>query len=326
MGLTDRTRYEVESKSPSSLEPAIATAPQYEHLTNTNSYVETVNTISIRNNRRNQGTNSGSKRYYPASSEPHSSKPSCSYFNRRGHSFNDCFSRKNSLSQSNSSAYSSRLALDSHSGLQRHATPQTGYNGRTQRVINSLHTNNSDQLLRVHGTLAHVPNLLCTLHSASTVSMMTESTAHQYGILPSDIQIKSANNAVTSVVGITERLKIDIHGRSCQLSFVILKHDDHELLLGIDWFKLTGASLHPSDLVLKLFHNPDVLDDDHDVSEAPILSSIVYDEDDIDFDMDWFTTNDISMTPSETLNEAQTVEFENLKRASIKSFATAYDS
>ena len=274
-----------ESKYPSSLEQAIATATQYEHLTNTNSYVETVNTISIRNNRRNQGTNSGSKRYYPAPSEPHSSKPSCSYCNRRGHSFNDCFSRKNSLSQSNSSAYSSRPALDSHSGFPRHATPQTGYNGRTQRVINSLHTNNSDQLLRVHGTLAHVPNLLCTLDSASTVSMMTESTAHQYGftILPSDIQIKSANNAVTSVVGITERLKIDIHGHSCQLSFVILKHDDHELLLGIDWFKLTGASLHPSDLVLKfpgtsvpLFHNPDVLDDDHDVSEAPILSSIVY--------------------------------------------------
>jgi len=73
MGLTDRTRYEVESISPSSLEQAIATATQYEHLTNTNSYVETVNTISIRNNRRNQGTNSGSKRYYPAPSEPHSS-------------------------------------------------------------------------------------------------------------------------------------------------------------------------------------------------------------------------------------------------------------
>ena len=31
-------------------------------------------------------------------------------------------------------------------------------------------------------------------------------------------------------------------------------------------------------------------------------------------------------TPSEKLNEAQTFEFENLKRSSMKSFATAYDS
>ena len=100
--------------------------------------------------------------------------------------------------------------------------------------MHSIQTNNSDQLLRVHGTVANVTNLLCTLDSASSVSMMSESTAHHYKfpIHPSDIQIKSANNAVTSVVGVTDSLLIDIQGHSCQVTFIVLHHDDHEILLG----------------------------------------------------------------------------------------------
>jgi hypothetical protein len=70
--------------------------------------------------------------------------------------------------------------------------------------------------------------------------MMTDSTARQHGfsIFPSDITIKSAK-------------RIDIHGHRCSISFIVLDHDDHEQLLGLDWFRLTGASLHPRDLVLK---------------------------------------------------------------------------
>ena len=137
--------------------------------------------------------------------------------------------------------------------------------------MNTLLTSNSSQLLRVHGTVSHIPYLLCTLDTASAVSMMTVSTARQHGfaIFPSDITIKSANNAVTTVVGVTDELRIDIHGHSCSISFIVLDHDDHELLLGLDWFRLTGASLHPRDLVLKfpgtsvpLIHNP--LDEDSD--------------------------------------------------------------
>jgi hypothetical protein len=42
---------------------------------------------------------------------------------------------------------------------------------------------------------------------------MSESTAHQYKfpIHPSEIQIESANNAVTSVVGVTDSFLIDIY-------------------------------------------------------------------------------------------------------------------
>ncbi len=85
---------------------------------------------------------------------------------------------------------------------------------------------------------------------------------------------------------------IDIKGHICQVTFIVLHHDDHEILLGLDWLKLTGASLHPRDLLLKfpctsvpIFHNPSALDDEFDDFEAPVLSCIIFvDEDDIDFD------------------------------------------
>ena len=74
--------------------------------------------------------------------------------------------------------------------------------------------------------------------------MISEVTARHYGfvILPSDIRIKSANNAVTAVVGTTDLVTVDIQGHSCQLTLVVLDHDDHEVLLGLDWFMATGAS------------------------------------------------------------------------------------
>jgi hypothetical protein len=79
--------------------------------------------------------------------------------------------------------------------------------------------------------------------------MISENTARYDGlsVLPSDIRIKSANNAVTAVMGITDMGNVD----SCQLILVVLDHDDHEILLAPDWFMATGASLHPKSHTLQ---------------------------------------------------------------------------
>jgi hypothetical protein len=44
-----------------------------------------------------------------------------------------------------------------------------------------------------------------------------------------------------------------------------------------------------------IYHNPSALDEMYNNSEASILSSIVVDEDNIDFDIDWFIENNIFM-------------------------------
>ena len=277
----------------------------------------------MRNNRQNQEVVSGSTRFHPALlNSLNSYKPESSYCHKHSKNTNDFFSCENVSSQCNSNANLSRPAhpnsvFPRHSG---YSAAQSSNNARLLRFIKSFQTSNYAKLLRVKGTVAHVPNLLCTLDTASTVSMMTALTAHQHGfkILPSNILIKSANNAVSSVLVITDSLSIDIQGHNCQFSFIVLEHDDHELLLGINWFKLTGASIHPNNLVLNigtsdpLFQNPAVLHDDNDIHTAPILSSIIVYSHKIDLDEDCFPNDDVSMKPVAKLYQEQTFVVEKL--------------
>jgi hypothetical protein len=271
------------------MDEALVIATQYEHLHARN--LVDVNTMSYKHNRHNQGSSTGSRRFIPTVT-PRTDKPNCSYCHKLGHTFNDCYSRqKASKSQNSESSFSdpySRSSAPPYNSVAPKPQPRRAPGPQVRkgpRGMNTLLTSNSSQLLRVHGTVSHIPNLLCTLDTASAISMMTVSTARQHGfaIFPSDITIKSANNAVTPVVGVTDELQIDIHGHSCSISFIVLDHDDHELLLGLDWLRLTGASLHPRDLVLKfpgtsvpLIHNP--FDEDIDDLEAQVLSSGVDDK------------------------------------------------
>ena len=112
------------------------------------------------------------------------------------------FSSKSSFSEPHSRTSAPHSAPSAPKPLFRRPKGPTGRNG--PRGMNTLHTSNSNQLLRVHGVVSHIPNLLCTLDTASAVSMMTVSTARQHGfaIFPSDITIISANNAVTPIVGV----------------------------------------------------------------------------------------------------------------------------
>jgi hypothetical protein len=121
--------------------------------------------------------------------------------------------------------------------------------------------------------------------------MISEVTARHYGftILPSDVRIKSTNNAVTAVIGTTDMVTVDIQGHSCHLTLVVLKHDDHDVLLGLDWFMATGASLHPKSHTLQFpgtvvqLHSPHHSDDIYscNAEDDCILSVSVADEDDI---------------------------------------------
>ena len=123
-----------------------------------------------------------------------------------------------------------------------------------------------------------------------------------------------------------------MYGHCCKISFIILEHDDNEILSGLDSFRLTGASLHPSDLILKfpgttvpLLTNPSSLDDDYE-DEVHILSSTVVDEDDISTDIDWFEENHGVLSPCMQLSPDEQSIFNSLRSQIISSFDTEYDS
>jgi hypothetical protein len=51
-------------------------------------------------------------------------------------------------------------------------------------------------------------------------------------------------------MGKTEDLEVDIDGHSCKESFIIIEHEDHDVLLGLPWFIKTGAGLYPKENIL----------------------------------------------------------------------------
>ena len=71
-------------------------------------------------------------------------------------------------------------------------------------------------------------------------------------LIESNIKVKSANNITQKVLGITEKLEVNVQGTVCELAFVFIPHDDHDILLGVDWFAETNAGLKPGQNILQL--------------------------------------------------------------------------
>ena len=82
------------------------------------------------------------------------------------------------------------------------------------------------------------------------------------------------------------------------LSFVLLEHDDHDTLLGLDWFAQSHVGFYPNKKILKFPRYPDYLNDDLD-DEETIDLFISEEHDDIDIEgetswvLDHFSCHDI---------------------------------
>ena len=142
------------------------------------------------------------------------------------------------------------------------------------------------------------------------------------------IQIKSASNAITAVKGITPYTQININGHTCQLKLLVLDHDDHEVLLGLDWFNITGASLHPKERILRfpsdsiqLDHAQIADDDNEDIGQIAAID--LADSNDIEADIDWEMVDKFEITPIEELSKADAAEFNEFKQDIKDMFATS---
>ena len=69
--------------------------------------------------------------------------------------------------------------------------------------------------------------------------------------MASDTKVKVATNEIENVVGITEPMVIDVQGHSCILELYVINHEDHDVLLGLNWFMATGAQFCPSEGFLR---------------------------------------------------------------------------
>jgi hypothetical protein len=140
--------------------------------------------------------------------------------------------------------------------------------------------------------------------------------------------VKTADNTVSEVIGVTELMTVEIQGHICKLRYLVMDHEDQEVLLGLDWFIATGAALFPSERVLKFPCQKIILDNDEtwsidDMDQKAMIAEVEDSEDITDSGWDDWTDekNKGEIKPVEIITEQQADKFEKTKKSVRELFA-----
>ena len=181
---------------------------------------------------------------------------------------------------------------------------------------------NTESLKCVTGTVNNV-KLKLALDSGATCCIISARVArlNNFKILASDTKVKVATNEIENVVGITEPMVIDVQGHSCILELYVINHEDHDVLLGLNWFMATGAQFCPSEGFLRFKSELVYLESEEkyfadESTEEVLLSELSTgaDSDDIEGETDWPVSAVHSIETVEKLDKDQAREFDELKK------------
>jgi hypothetical protein len=108
------------------------------------------------------------------------------------------------------------------------------------------------EILQLSGSVDGFNANLC-FDSGATASLFSHRliTMHNIPVSPTDIQIRSANNSIDEVRGITPYLTINVADHLCKLRLLVFDLGDIDVLFGLNWFRATGAGLFPAQKIHK---------------------------------------------------------------------------
>jgi len=110
----------------------------------------------------------------------------------------------------------------------------------------------SDKLITVEGTVSGI-NSHFVLDTGANVSIMSKHFAdkHKIKIDKKQVTLHVANENPTSSIGCTSELKVNIHGVTSSLVFMVISlPSEYDILLGIDWFTMNRATIDPGERTL----------------------------------------------------------------------------
>ena len=173
-------------------------------------------------------------------------------------------------------------------------------------------------------------NLKIGLDSGACVSVLSKNIIRKLDLIeePSDLEIKGVIGNTSKVLSMVKKVEINIQGYTCILDFVVLDHDSHDILLGIDWFKLSRAGLYPY-LNLLRFPSGDVkLDnrknetiEDNKVSlESISLVEVPYDSEELLDTIEW-NSKPSEVVPGLSLTKKDEILFFDLLKENEGRFA-----
>ena len=112
--------------------------------------------------------------------------------------------------------------------------------------------------------------MTCGLDTGATSSIMSFKTAtrHQITILPYPLQYRGPDGLEQAVTGKKKKLSVNIQGSTVDITFIIIDHSDHDILLGLDWFQATVVGFYPGKQILKFPKLPNYMIQDKEEEES----------------------------------------------------------
>ena len=112
-------------------------------------------------------------------------------------------------------------------------------------------SNTNEKLLEVTGILPeyndHKVRIIVDTGASSSILSSRVQARLNIPIKKSSVQIRMANGATALVRGVTEEVTLEINDENHAVKFLVLDTDHHDILLGLDWLKNTGAIIIPGE-------------------------------------------------------------------------------
>jgi hypothetical protein len=191
--------------------------------------------------------------------------------------------------------------------------------------FNSVSTNKS-KIMSIEGFINNI-KMNIGLDCGATNSIINFNTAVKNNILlnNTNLMVKTADSSIIPTKGITEPLEVNINGHLCKLNLIAIDHDDHDVLLGLDWFDLTGAGVFPALQLLKFPSENVYLSsnaESRNYSEnVDVLLVDIADENDIDDDNIWSPNYEFEIKPQSKLSKQEKILFNVIIESAQSMFA-----
>ncbi|CAF1148008.1 unnamed protein product, partial [Brachionus calyciflorus] len=186
------------------------------------SYASKANNYKKENNYKTQG-NKAEQKSFDKHKQKHKTNPTaiCNRCKREGHYANNCYANLNKVNSLN-------VCNDPEEKIYVVYLDNSG-----PKNICSIKGLVDNKLMKIG------------LDCGATNSIMNHMTAmnNNIEILRSELKIRTANGIVSEISGITRPLEVNISGHKCNMQFLVFDHEDHDVLLGLDWFKKTGCGI-----------------------------------------------------------------------------------
>ena len=111
-----------------------------------------------------------------------------------------------------------------------------------------INTAQTYKLFKING-IVNGKLLSIAIDTGPRKSIMGLNSAKKYGFIieESECLMKTADGVIKKVCGIIFNCEVSVKGRTCELDLIVIDHQENDILLGLDWFHKTGASICPAE-------------------------------------------------------------------------------